>query len=436
MGLMRLLGTGVVALVVGVSVPAVDATWSIVITDSETKEVAVGTVTCLTNFDLLAIVPVVVVGKGAAAVQAAGDFDGIRRPIIFDKLVAGASPQDILTILAGIPGHQQRQYGIADTNGDKISFTGSANGQWAGSITVTDGTISYAIQGNVLAGGCVLDAIKAAVLNTVGDIPEKLMAGMQAAKDQGGDGRCSCSPGAPTACGCPPAGYVPDVDKSGHIGGMVVARVGDIDDPVCRASGCVDGLYFMRLNVPFQLAGAPDPVVQLKAMFADWRAGLVGRPDAIRSEVTFEPPLIAPNGVSTTAMQIALLDWQGLPVTAPIQSVVVEHATGSAGLSTIGTVMDVGGGSFTVPLTAGAGPGVDLFVVTVDDSTRTVVLAPEPRFEYFELGDLDGDGTVGITDFLALLAAWGPCPTQCVADLDGDGTVGILDFLTLLASWS
>jgi hypothetical protein len=56
-------------------------------------------------------------------------------------------------------------------------------------------------------------------------------------------------------------------------------------------------------------------------------------------------------------------------------------------------------------------------------------------------GDLDGDGAVGITDFLALLAAWGPCadpcpPSACPADLDGDCTVGISDFLALLANWS
>jgi hypothetical protein len=43
---------------------------------------------------------------------------------------------------------------------------------------------------------------------------------------------------------------------------------------------------------------------------------------------------------------------------------------------------------------------------------------------------------VGITDFLALLAAWGPCPAQCIADLDGDGVVGIVDFLALLGGWS
>ncbi len=56
------------------------------------------------------------------------------------------------------------------------------------------------------------------------------------------------------------------------------------------------------------------------------------------------------------------------------------------------------------------------------------------------VGDLDGDGLVGITDFLALLAVWGPCsdpcPPSCLADLDGDCNVGISDFLTLLANWT
>ncbi len=45
--------------------------------------------------------------------------------------------------------------------------------------------------------------------------------------------------------------------------------------------------------------------------------------------------------------------------------------------------------------------------------------------------DLDCDGNVGITDFLALLAAWGTPD----GDIDGDGTTGIVDFLLLLANW-
>jgi hypothetical protein len=48
--------------------------------------------------------------------------------------------------------------------------------------------------------------------------------------------------------------------------------------------------------------------------------------------------------------------------------------------------------------------------------------------------DLDGDGQVGVTDFLDLLAAWGPNPGH-PADLDGDGQVGVTDFLDLLAAW-
>ncbi len=48
--------------------------------------------------------------------------------------------------------------------------------------------------------------------------------------------------------------------------------------------------------------------------------------------------------------------------------------------------------------------------------------------------DLDGDGEVGITDLLALLAAWGTDPGGA-PDFDGDGSVGITDLLTLLAAW-
>ena len=54
------------------------------------------------------------------------------------------------------------------------------------------------------------------------------------------------------------------------------------------------------------------------------------------------------------------------------------------------------------------------------------------------VGDLDGDGVVGITDLLILLAGWGSCPAPpvpCPTDLDGDGSTGITDLLLLLANW-
>jgi hypothetical protein len=51
------------------------------------------------------------------------------------------------------------------------------------------------------------------------------------------------------------------------------------------------------------------------------------------------------------------------------------------------------------------------------------------------IGDIDNSGDVGVTDFLALLAAWGPQPLGDPADIDHDGSVGVTDFLKLLAQW-
>ncbi len=53
------------------------------------------------------------------------------------------------------------------------------------------------------------------------------------------------------------------------------------------------------------------------------------------------------------------------------------------------------------------------------------------------LGDLDGDGVVGVKDLLILLGEWGPCADcdNCPADLDDDCTVGVKDLLILLGNW-
>jgi hypothetical protein len=53
------------------------------------------------------------------------------------------------------------------------------------------------------------------------------------------------------------------------------------------------------------------------------------------------------------------------------------------------------------------------------------------------LGDLTGDGTVGVVDFLILLEQWGPCAdcADCPADFDRDCRVGVVDFLIMLANW-
>jgi hypothetical protein len=49
--------------------------------------------------------------------------------------------------------------------------------------------------------------------------------------------------------------------------------------------------------------------------------------------------------------------------------------------------------------------------------------------------DADGNGLVGIGDFLLVLAEWGPCAGPCAPDVDDDGVVGVLDFLLVLSAW-
>ena len=94
-----------------------------------------------------------------------------------------------------------------DAQGRASTFTGTSTQAWAGGVLGEDGTLAYAIQGNLLAGSCVVPAAEAALVDTPGDLPERLMAAMEAARDQGGDGRCSCTSGSPTSCGCPPPSF-------------------------------------------------------------------------------------------------------------------------------------------------------------------------------------------------------------------------------------
>jgi len=48
--------------------------------------------------------------------------------------------------------------------------------------------------------------------------------------------------------------------------------------------------------------------------------------------------------------------------------------------------------------------------------------------------DGDQDGSVGFTDLIQLLAAWGPC-AACPEDLNDDGGVGFVDLTLVLAGW-
>lgn len=338
------------------------ATWSIVLVDTATGEVAIGCATCLTGFDLEKYVPVMLVGVGGACAQANVDSSGANRLIIWDELQKGTHPKDILDILkANDPSHQSRQYGIVDLLGRRATFTGSNTSGWAGGVAGKTGSIVYAIQGNILTNANVVLDAEQAVINTAGDLAEKLMVAMEAAAAQGGDSRCT------------------RFGKSAHCGFMMISRLGDIDGTTCeRTQGCATGTYYMDLNVPNQVSSDPDPVIQLRTLYDSWRLALMGRPDHVLSTRTLADPAIPGNGTAQTTLTIGLVDLEGFPLTAGGATLSVTHAPSSSGLASIGAVTDHGNGTYSLPLTAGVGQGTDLLRVVVDDGLgRPVQLYPD-----------------------------------------------------------
>ncbi|MCW5753137.1 MAG: DUF1028 domain-containing protein [Phycisphaeraceae bacterium] len=293
---------------------SISATWSIILIDLRTGEIAVGSATCLTNFDMRTSTPVLITGVGGATAQSFVDQTGLNRARIRDGFLQGETPAQILAALAiQDSGHQTRQYGFADVLGNTGTFSGSGAGPWAGgrvgrfayTHAGVTGEIAYAIQGNVLAGPAVVDHALDAAMNTQGDLPERLMAAMQAARLIGGDGRCSCRTGGP-ACGTPPPGFDPDTDKSSHIGYMFIARAGDVDG--CTGLyGIVDPLFGIALK-DLNGDGLPDAVVS----GASGIYVLINTTPPGSALATFAPPvLVAPTTAQSRRIGIADVTGNG-----------------------------------------------------------------------------------------------------------------------------
>lgn len=130
------------------------------------------------------VVPFVQAGAGAVATQAMANMTYGPRGL--ELMAAGHSAADTLQqLLESDPDREQRQVGLVDARGGVAAHTGKKCFPWAGHIT-GDG---YTIQGNILAGRDVVDAMQLAFRTTQGELAEKLMAALQAGDQAGGDSR-------------------------------------------------------------------------------------------------------------------------------------------------------------------------------------------------------------------------------------------------------
>jgi uncharacterized Ntn-hydrolase superfamily protein len=166
-------------------------------------------------------VPAAVAGVGAIATQADANvaYKGQALAHMDDGATASVAVQ---RLIEDDEGRDHRQVGIVDVDGGSASHTGHACLDWAGGLTGE----GYAIQGNILTGEDVVDAMETAWTTSDPDAPlaTRLLEALTAGDAAGGDSRGRQS--AALLVVKDGAGY------GGHDDIAVDLRVDDHSDPI------------------------------------------------------------------------------------------------------------------------------------------------------------------------------------------------------------
>jgi len=158
------------------------STFSIVAVDLATGELGVAVASKFLAVG--AVVPWARAGVGAVATQSYANVS--YGPTGLELMAAGHSAGETLArLLADDPERELRQVGIVDARGGTATFTGSACHAWAGGRTGP----GYAVQGNILTGPEVVDAMAHAFETTDGPLAVRLLAALAAGDAAGGDRR-------------------------------------------------------------------------------------------------------------------------------------------------------------------------------------------------------------------------------------------------------
>ncbi len=174
------------------------------------------------------VVPAAVAGVGALATQADANvaWKGIGLSLLDEGATADVAVQ---RMIEEDDKRDHRQIGIVDVDGGAATYTGTACLDWAGGES-GDG---FAIQGNILAGPEVVEAMKGAWNGSEGEpLARRLLAALTAGDEAGGDRR-----------GRQSAALLVVREGAGYGGGDDVAvdlRVDDHDAPVTELARLLD----------------------------------------------------------------------------------------------------------------------------------------------------------------------------------------------------
>jgi uncharacterized Ntn-hydrolase superfamily protein len=241
-----------------------------------------------------AVVPAAAAGAGALATQSYANL--AYRPQGLSLLGTGVKAPDVVAgLTAADPGRAQRQLGVVGTAGEGATYTGGACHAWAGGVA-GDG---YAIQGNILTGPEVVEAMRDAWLasSPTDPLAVRLLAALRAGDAAGGDRRGRQS--AALFVVAPGQGYGGTSDV------VVDLRADDHPDPC--------GELERLLAIHEMLFGKPDPakLMPLEGPLAD----------EVRTLLATDTP----------DLDAALSDWAGVEnleermVPGMIDPVVLQH---------------------------------------------------------------------------------------------------------------
>lgn len=155
-------------------------TFSVVCYDPEEQKWGVGVASRFLSVG--SVVPWAKAGVGCIATQSYANYS--YGPDGLELLKTEDSRTTIETLKSKDSGREKRQIGVVDSKGVPFAFTGKECMDYAGHILGEN----YSVQGNILAGPSVLEAM-AREIKKEGKLEYRIMAALEAAEAQGGDSR-------------------------------------------------------------------------------------------------------------------------------------------------------------------------------------------------------------------------------------------------------
>lgn len=205
-----------------------------------------------------AVVPWARAGAGAVATQSYANTT--YGPQGLDLMAAGRSAAEALGSLTDADSEREkRQAGLVDSKGASASFTGEGCHEWAGGLSGE----GFAVQGNILTGQEVVQAMVESFRSSEDQFPERLLNSLLAGDRAGGDRR-----------GRQSAALLVVKEAGGYAGlndRWIDYRVDDHVDPVPRLAELLElhRLYFEQSSPEDRLAIAGRVAERLQALMID-----------------------------------------------------------------------------------------------------------------------------------------------------------------------